>query len=316
MLFKNGHELGDAITSFIDSSHTLEIFSPYIKKQTLSLLLDECNVCTKVFVRWEPKDILSGSSDLDIYPYLKSKGICLFRNRRLHLKAYLNTNCCIITSANISSRALNLPINNNYNYELGTILKNITVADRMYFKIIENESILITDDIYGQIKMQLDEIETIKSDDFEINIQPPDKDFLVSSLPMSYSVSDLIKYYFSIDLANETEVDCLIHDLAIYGIPMGLGKSELLLNLSKAFFNHNFILCFLRNLDLKGEIYFGEAKAWIQNNCTNVPTPRRWELTINTQILYRWIVELGGGEYIVDRPNYSERLWKKIHHDD
>ena len=58
-----------------------------------------------------------------------------------------------------------------------------------------------------------------------------------------------------------------------------------------------------------GQVLFGDAKNWIQTNCMSVPVPRRWELTVNTQILYTWIVELGDGSYAIDRPNYTERLF-------
>ena len=57
-------------------------------------------------------------------------------------------------------------------------------------------------------------------------------------------------------------------------------------------------------------MYFGEVKAFIHNNCSNVPLPRRWEITENIQILYRWIVKLGNGKYGIDTPNHSERLFK------
>jgi hypothetical protein len=65
----------------------------------------------------------------------------------------------------------------------------------------------------------------------------------------------------------------------------------------------------LKDVERNGDIYFGAAKEWIHKNCTNVPLPRKWEITESIQILYRWIVELGNGKYAVDRPSYSERLF-------
>ena len=48
-------------------------------------------------------------------------------------------------------------------------------------------------------------------------------------------------------------------------------------------------------------------KLW--QNCVDVPTPRKFEITENIQILYRWIVKLGNGKYKVDVPgSHSERL--------
>ena len=43
--------------------------------------------------------------------------------------------------------------------------------------------------------------------------------------------------------------------------------------------------------------------------CANVPTPRRFEITENIQILFKWMVDLGDGRYGLDTPNYSQRLF-------
>ena len=57
--------------------------------------------------------------------------------------------------------------------------------------------------------------------------------------------------------------------------------------------------------------FFGENKAWIQNECTTVPTPRRSEITPILQSLYKLITELLPDEYYIDVPNHSQRLMKK-----
>jgi hypothetical protein len=316
MLLKNGKDLSKAILGFMQNSEHIDIFAPYIKLATLQSLINNHNNCSKVFVRWEPKDLITGASDIEIYPYLKNKNIVLFRNPRIHLKAYLSSKSCLLTTANISSRALDLPSTQSPNYEIGTIVENLTIQDRLYFKSIEQESILITDKVFDQIKEQLEKHHFREDEEFKIEISSADKDFLVSALPMSYSISRLVSNYESIETASPQELDCLIHDLSLYNIPLGLGNSEMLQKLTQSFFNHKFIQAFLRNLGIKDEIYFGEAKSWIQKNCANVPIPRRWELTENTQILFRWIVELSKGQYKVDRPNYSERLYKINLHDD
>ena len=158
MLLKNGIDLQPKLSEYISNSQNLFIFSAYIKLATLKALIDRQENVKAVFVRWETKDLILGSSDLEIYPYLKEKGITLYRNSRLHLKAYLDEyKNCFLTSANISSRALNLPPYSNYNYEIGTIVENLEIEDRLYFSIIESDSILITDNIYKQLSEQLPE---------------------------------------------------------------------------------------------------------------------------------------------------------------
>jgi hypothetical protein len=313
-IFKNGIDLQPELSEFLINSQEILIFSPYIKLETLRAMIDGINNVNAVFVRWETKDLILGSSDLEIYPYLKEKGITLYRNSRLHLKAYLDEyKKCFLTSANISSRALNLPPFSNFNYEIGTIVEELGFEDRLYFSIIENDSTLITDNIYNQLKEQLPEKkkEFPNEVDFYIKIGAPDKDFLISSLPLTSSVEILYRIYEAKEFINQTELNCFLHDLALYKIPLGLPPTEFRQKLSESFFSQKFIKGFLENMEKNGEIYFGTAKEWIHKNCADVPLPRRWEITENIQILYRWIVELGNGDYEVDRPNYSERLFIK-----
>ncbi len=312
-LYKNGVDLLGGLQEFISNSGDLFIFVPYVKLEALKLLLEKTEKCKAVFVRWETKDLITGASDLEIYPYCRARGISLFRNERLHLKAFVsNYKSCFIGSANISARALNTPTSSKYNYELATTVDNLSIEDRLYFSIIEQESTLITDNIFSQIATQLPEKkkEYPNEDDFTIKILPPDKDYLISSLPLTYNVDTLFRVYESMNFINDVELNCTTHDLALYKLPFGLPIATFKDELKKAFFAHPFIVSFLKKVDETEEIYFGEAKAWIHLNCSNVPLPRRWEITENIQILYQWIVKLSEGKYIVDRPNHSERLHK------
>jgi hypothetical protein len=311
-IYKNGIDLSSRLIEFINTSNSLFVFVPYIKIETLKSIIEENHIKVKaVFVKWETKDLIWGSSDIEIFPYLKEKGIALYRNPRIHLKAFVDQyNRCMFGSANISARALNMPESNSYNYEIATIVNELNLEDRLYFNIIESESTLITENIYNQIIEQLPEKKKEFPDelDFSLKLESPDKSFLISSLPMTYSVDTLCRIYEEMSYLNDTELNCALHDLAIYRIPLGLSIDEFKLKLIQSFFEHPFIKGFISNLEKTGEIYFGMAKEWIHYNCTDVPTPRKWEITENIQILYRWIEKLGEGKFRVDRPNYSERL--------
>ncbi|MDB5122389.1 MAG: hypothetical protein JWP94_518 [Mucilaginibacter sp.] len=311
MLYKNGFDLWRSLAEFMERAEELFIYVPYIKLEQLKELIDQHQGVRAVIVRWEPRDLITEASDLEVYPYLKSKGITLYRNPRLHLKAFVgDRQRAFFGSANISRRALNFPKTDTFNYELATVNEALQIDDRLYFSMIEAESVLITDHIYEQIKVQLPEKRQAfpKESDFQLTVSYPDKSFSIASLPMTYSVDTLYRIYETRDSIHETELNCAMHDLAIYRIPLGLPLTEFQQRLKTTFFQHPFIDGFLQYVDDQGETYFGGAKDWIHKNCSDVPTPRKWQITENIQILYRWITQLSNGRYEVDRPNHSERL--------
>jgi len=113
------------------------------------------------------------------------------------------------------------------------------------------------------------------------------------------------------DSFNSTEkevVECALHDIILYNIPDGLSEAEFFTYLKSKFFEQSFIVDLLEFID--EEKYFGAVKEWVQSNCTDVPVPSRRDLTGNIQVLYVWICALSNGEYAVDRPNYSERIYR------
>ena len=314
-LFRNGDNLFTEIKKFVSEANDLTLFVPYVKVGALGDLLDGISSCRALIVRWEPADIIMGASDLEVYGYCQTKGIKLFRNPRLHLKAYVsNFNCCLFGSANISMRALNYPVGNGFNYEvLG--YSNLEFEDRLYLSKIIDSSTLVTQEVYDGYKNLVNNYNPVSFDEIEFkNETDGNKCFLISSLPMTNSIKTLWRVYSERSGIHDEEINCAIHDLALYNVPMGLSGADFISYLQKAFFEHAFIKHFLQCVQMKGgEIYFGDAKAWIHANCADVPTPRRWEITENIQILYRWIVDLAEDTFFVDRPNYSQRLaFKKM----
>ena len=314
MLLNNKHTLFSKLVLFLDEAKEQTIYAPYIKLGALKKLLDNTNSsCKQIVVRWEPKDLIVGVSDLEVYDFCKEKGITLYWNKRIHLKVYLGNDSAFVTSANISKRALGYEFDERCNHEVGTIVNDLKLEDKIYFQEIINESVLVTDEIVGSLKKQLDEFEKEDTpEEFEIDWFDGDQSFLISSLPMSNNVKFLKNFYFGKTIGLEKiEENCAIHDLALYKIPIGLSESTFDGLLRERFLNHPFIQSFLREIDSNSNgLYFGTVKEWFKNNTTSVPIPRRWELTENVQILYRWIVNLSEGNYLVDRPRHSERITK------
>lgn len=300
------------IQQFISSKvEELLILCPYIQPLVLDKLLHNCK--TKkitIITSWKLQDLLLGSSDLDIYNFCKNNGIYLYINNRVHLKALIKDyKTCIFGSANISGKGLGLV--NDYNYELFSVETPISSEERLYFNKILNEALLVDDKVYNFFKDKIKDLEKIPSvKEIDLNEITPDKEFLISSLPMSRDIERLYKIYSGrFKSGTKEEIDCALHDLVLYKIPSGLNKEKFIKSLKKSFFDSRFIAKFLLVIDENG-MYFGRVKEWIQKNCTDVPIPSRRDLTGNIQVLYEWIKKLSDGKYKVDRPNYSERIYK------
>lgn len=294
---------------------TVFLFVPYIQAEVLARLLDDIRNRTVIVTTWEPMDLLSGASDLAVYPYCRKRGISLYVNEMMHLKVYsAGLSSAIIATGNVSRRGL-MP---EGNYEAAVAVERLTNEDRLFFETIRANARLMDDAAYSEIVAWLDlnAAFTVKMPVLKDVLSAPDRDnFLVSALPMTHSVDALAEGYARIragrDPASDQDVSaCIFHDLANYAIPPDLSDGEFRRVLSARFFEHPFI----QRMDefIAPESYFGRIKEWIQDNCADVPVPSRRELTGNVQVLLEWFVALGNGRYAVDVPGRRSQRIRKI----
>ena len=309
--------LFEKIYFMLSNSSKLEkiyIFVPYIKTKVLEKLLKEISNEIIIITTWKINDFISGSSELELYQFCKENNITLYINNKIHLKVYsINLESAIVASGNISQNGLM----EGGNYEAGVMVDKLETSDRIYLEKIKTESIFVDDRVY-QIYVETYEKckkQAPEQKHFEDpKITPQKNYFLKSALPMTKNFDDLIQGYININSnlepSNNSETTaCIYHDLANYSIETGLSKDEFIKILKIKFFDHPFIV----KIDefINPEAYFGRIKEWIHDNCTDVPLPRRWELTENVQTLYDWFEKLGDGKYVVDIPGaHSQRITK------
>lgn len=292
------------------SNQEIEIFCPFIKYDTFKTLLEQNPTISRVISRWDPHEIVQGASDIQVYKLCKEHGIDFYINKRIHLKATIKAKDSVFhSSANLTSRGVNHNSSINHNHELSTILKLQGIKDLVLFEEIVQESIFVTDEVYEMMSDFLSDV------DYRVNEKDPFpkfeemKQFYISQLPTSIDIDTLFEIYSDrSDKFSVVEINCAIHDLAIYKIEEGLDYSSFIEALKKSFFNHSFIKGLMTEVETEGFIYFGRVKQWLQDNCQDVPVPKRRELTETTQVLYKWIEILGGDKYVVDRPNHSQRI--------
>ncbi len=289
------------------------LFVPYIKTKILEKLLDGIGNKITIVTTWHINDLIGKSSELELYEFCKKREIFLYINNKIHLKVYsVNLDTAIVTSGNISNNGL-MP---DMNFEAGILSGKFSNQDRLYLEKIKKDAEFVDEKVFQKYLEKYNECKekAHPQNDFKDLITTPKKDdFLISALPMTRNIDDLIKGYVKINSNqkpsdNQEIADCVYHDIANYKIESDLSKEEFIEKLKIEFFSHPFT----KKIEefINPEAYFGRVKEWIQNNCTNVPVPSRRELTGNVQVLYDWFVKLGDGKYAVDRPNHSERLYR------
>lgn len=294
---------------------TVFLFVPYIKADVLEELLDGVAGSKVIVTTWHPNDIRSGSSDLRMWPFCRERGIALYVSERLHLKVYsVGMVSAILATGNISKRGLM----QGGNHEAGIVLEHLDNTDKRFLAGIRAEARLVDDEMHEKLARWLEEnpAEPPKDVRLEDIVPKPERDsFLISALPMTRSVDDLVTGYANMTNGKEPSADsettaCIFHDLANYGIDPGLGEEEFVRVLSTKFFEHPFI----QKIDefISPEAYFGRIKEWVQDNCADVPVPSRRKLTDNVQVLLEWFERLGGGKYVVDVPGRHSQRIKKI----
>jgi hypothetical protein len=311
VLSKSGYNLESSAISFLENNETITLFSAYIRTEQLRKINEAKNI-KQIVVRWEVGDICFGASDLELYDYCRENHIKLFRNTKIHLKAFWNNNNSVLFgSANVTKNG----IGEGGNLELNGLQENISFNDKKYFNEIIKKSNYVTKELFLEIQQKVDEqkskvikIEDIPSEieDFPL-IEVVEDSFLISQLPMSFSIFNLYESYLKPELLSLEDTNCLAHDLVLYDIPNDLQKDEFYSILKENFNKHLFVITlkdYIKEQEGQSLRYGrGGVVDWIQENTTTVPAPRSWELKKEqiVNILYEWICFFDK-DYVVEVP--------------
>lgn len=287
-------KLEKAFSSFISMQDVI-VYSPYIKLAALKKI-NVSNSIKQIVVAWSIEDLVKGVSDLELYEYCKKQGIILYRNPRIHLKVLWNGNQDIILgSANITNKGLALI--EGHNFELSASLEKVDLNTQVYLRGIIHDSIVIDDALFSDIKNKVDEQKDklIVFKDIEYSIErDARRDFLLSSLPQSYEPELFVNTCLNWENSLSIEQQCALLDLVTYKIELeNLERDEILEVLKVRFNEHPFIVEFKEYIksSKRRSVNYGGCVKWVQDNCTNVPVPRSYEMKDDgiVNILYRWI---------------------------
>jgi hypothetical protein len=289
------------------------ILVPFAKLAALQQLhwVQGNKVKLKIVCRWRPEDLVSGVSDVEVFPYLKESGCQLYLNSDIHLKLYVfGSNIAFNTSGNLTLRGLGYT--DRANIEVGNMV-DLTNDDWAKIYQIIDGSRQVDDDLYTRFKAFVDQQPKIGPPSSFPNFLPAPKIYTISSLPATDNPVKLAAFYLDTSPGKLTPEDVrrAMHDLVTFSIPPKLAQAEFNQRLGSAFLKTPFVQDFIELLKSEGSLRFGAVNNWIHQKCEDVPLPYRWEVKENTRIFYDWLAH-----YIPDitwdRPNYSQVIyWQK-----
>tara|TARA_B110000114_G_C14986926_1_gene354911 strand:- start:13 stop:972 length:960 start_codon:yes stop_codon:yes gene_type:complete len=294
MLYRSGENLLEGAISFVNQNNDVTLFSAYLKLDTLKKV-NESGHIKQIIVRWEIKDLCLGVSDFEkLVFYCQENQIALYRNTRLHAKVIWNNfNEVFLGSANITGKGL-ASLGNKYNFELNSLISNISIKDILYLKRILKQSEYVTKSLFEELTAAVNEEKAkgaIEYKELETRHHQEDS-FLLSQLPMSESVNDLFDAYKNLNSLKDID-QYAIHDIVLYDISSSLDEVSFKNYLRQEFNNHPFVISLKEYIKIapKQSLRYGEVVNWIRENTTTVPTPRNFEIKekIIVNILYDWI---------------------------
>lgn len=307
----------DFLKSQIESSETLlTIIAPFIQlgalKDLLSVAKDYKDL--NIITRWRAEDLISGVSDIEIYPYLKDNNINLFYHDHIHLKLYVfDSDTAFSSSANITKKGLG--DTNHYNIEIGSL---VDIAKEDWFQInkLLQEATQVTDAIYQEAKKYISENKRTPPPLPKLELVDPNaKPFSLKSLPKTESPDSLYEYYSAPNSITDKEsIKNYIHDLVLYNLDENLSKDDFFNNMKHSFTEKQFIKAIVKFIKAKCEerkderkngVRFGEMTDWLQKKCSDSPMPYRSEIKTDVRMLYNWL-QFNIPEITWSQPNRSQ----------
>lgn len=244
----------------------------------------------RLMVRFRLADLVSGATDVSIYPYCKSHGWSFYIDLDMHAKTYIfDRKRCILGSANATNKGLGL--SEHFNMELSKFF-DLENTDYPKINALFDKALLCTDDLYERMKNDLDNVSRQKGEK------------LGWSDDVMEFFDDKITSLFSYELPQSNKIENDFSFLDIEEKVITKTKLKNIFRKSKAF-------RWLKNVlkaQEKQEIYFGQLTALLHNNLVEDPKPYRKDVKLLLQNLLAWTDVLAKDVIEIDQPNHSQRI--------
>lgn len=279
---------------------SLQVVTAFCKQQGLQFIDSSIKSDLKkkrILVRFRMNDILAGASDFKLFDYCKSNNWDMYIRFDLHAKTYVfDEKRCVVGSANLTNKGLNLY--GNGNYEIASV-NEFEMEDIKKLNSLFDDAILMNDEIYTMMKEQLEQAKEIKREHFE----------------WSYNIISLFKPQFDVlftyDFPNRPHLEDYRGQAVEF---LNLEPDWTERQLKEAFkWSKPYMWLYKLLISSNGEMYFGEITAYLHNVLVNDPKPYRKEVKELLQNLLNWIQELKIKKIVIDRPNHSQRVRLNIY---
>ena len=302
-MLQTGIEIFNSIKSeFAAAQKSIFVASAYCTKKAFDGLNSEPlrkDIKKVLVVRWEPYDLLQGSSDLEVYLSAKKLGWKIFINQRLHAKtAIFDDTRVIMGSANYTESGIGLlGVRSN----LETVV-NIACS-REFLAWQDNliqDSIEVTDELYELISKEIAAFEP----EFKPKIAFSFTEELQQKMRESQGAVFTNDFVFCkvpqlLVTSFGEDVD---HDLALLGLTAGASLEQIAAAFSK--------LKIYRWIEenLETELYFGQFSAILHNALQDDPKPYRQNVKSLVANIIEWLTALYPEKFKQERPNHSTKI--------
>lgn len=278
------------------STESFLLISAYCK---LSLVkyFDSCisnvGIEKKLIVRFRPDDIVSGASDLDIYPYCRDNGWKLYFRLDLHAKTYVFDHLrCIIGSANATSNGMN--IGGSGNYEMATVCE-LAEKDVRALEMLLLGAVEVNDSIYEIMRHSVDAWSGVSANP----VQWPKE--ITNMFQPDYSLLFAEDFPTCVHPVNASDEDLMFLNASSSATKAQLAAA---MKSSKCYL---WLVNLLKETESQ-EAYFGALTAALHCVLLDEPKPYRRDVKQLLGNLLTWISDLKIEDIIIDRPSHSQRV--------
>jgi len=294
-----------------NSSQLRILVSPFCSRSAVERVIEtaENPSAIQVITRWNASDIVTGVADLSLFPFLRDLRVPLYIHPRIHLKLYVfDSNRALHTSGNATNRGLGIVTDSHI--EVGAVVELSCGDWRRIFQLLE-ESVRVDERIYSAAEAYRAEHQRPQQKLPTLDLRPEhEASFSVLALPQSSSPQVLHDSYFAKSSLPTESLAAYSHDLVAYDIPDGLSESVFYEHVDRGFRGNALVRAIVDLIRTHESARFGLVKEWLQQNCSDKPTPYRRDLTDLTRNLYSWLTFFYA-EITWDTPNHSMVLrWK------